>query len=193
MAYFQLLDKQAIITEIKKGTNGNIRYGKLGGYVHLLKDMDLEEYETEFADAGFTEKEVSRYFRKEISEKYGEHKTRNEMKILGIKHLKPMYVYKDIYGYEWLFLGKVHRITTSEWKSKNEDITGNGFIRLYNSDKPLEDYRFYGCDILKTSKKLVEELRPYKDEILPTYQREFKGAYSGVEKTLVTIYERQQQ
>jgi|SRR5690349_20135418 len=88
IASFPLWNKQMFLDNIKQGKNyGRYRYGQIGGSVSLLKDMHLEEFDSVFSPADFTTKEITQIFRKEISEKYGEHAEKAKIKPLSKKEL----------------------------------------------------------------------------------------------------------
>lgn len=184
-ADFKLYDKQSIIEEMKTNSRGRVRYGKIGGFVKLLKEMTLEEFESEFKDAGFDSETITDHFRKEISLKYGKHKEEKETKTLTLKQLKRWSIYEDFNGYKYLFLGKVKVTDTSQseyfsQKTVSEE-EGNGFKRVWDSwDSNITD-----CQVLKTGKKLVKEVGEYQGERKEIFEHTFNDYWKG--KHLRTI------
>lgn len=172
MSSFPLWDKQMFLDNVKKGKNyGRYRYGKIGGSVYLLKDMYLEEFELVFSPAEFTVKEITELFRKEISEKYGEHAEKAKIKPLSKKDLERGYVYLDFNGAEWIYFGEV------------EQTIDRTYWRRYQSEKqPLEINKGYGfhwyykdrtfnaeIDVLKAPKKLLKKVEDVKIELESEY------------------------
>jgi hypothetical protein len=89
MASFPLWNKEMFLKSVKSGGNyGRYRYGKIGGYISLVKDMLLEEFDQVFSPDEFTTKEITEIFRKEISLKYGEHAEKAKIKPLTKKRFR---------------------------------------------------------------------------------------------------------
>lgn len=172
MASFPLWDKQMFLENVKQGKNyGRYRYGKIGGYVSLLKDMYLEEFDSVFSPAEFTAKEITQIFRKEVSEKYGEHAEKALIKPLSKKELERGCVYLDFNGREYIYFGEV------------EQTIDKTYLKSYQSEKkPLEVLRGFGfewyydgrtfdarIDVLKSPKKLMKKVEGVKIELESEY------------------------
>jgi len=134
MASFQLWDNEMFMEDVKKNSHyGRYRYGVIGGWVNLLKDMTLEEFDTVFDAEDFTKEQITSLFRKDISLKYGIHGEQAKIKPLGKKDLERGYTYETVSGQQYLYLGEVERIT---------DKT---YLRNYQSDKkPIETEKGFG-------------------------------------------------
>lgn len=171
MSSFPLWNKEMfldIVKNQKSKYHGRYRYGKIGGYVSLLKDMYLEEFELIFSAEEFTTEQVTEIFRKEISEKYGTHAEDKKIKPLSKKELERGCVYEDFQGLKWLYYGEV------------EQITDTTYLKTYQSDKkPLkvkiglgfqhywrEEYKpSVILDIIKSPKKLKKKVENIKIEL----------------------------
>lgn len=141
--------------------------------------MSIEEFESEFKDAGFDSETITEHFKKEISLVYGKHKEEKETKTLTLKQLKRWGIYEDFNGHKYLFLGKVKVTDTSKSKydSRNNvtEQEGNGFRTVWgnNWDDDITD-----CQVLKTGKKLVKEVGEYQGERKDIFEHTFTS-YSG--------------
>lgn len=176
MSSFQLWSKETFLKKVKEDNSyGRYRYGYIdGGYVSLLKDMRLDEFETVFDPTFFNPAEITEIFRKEISEKYGEHKAKKELKSLKKSEIERGYTYLDVNGNEWLYLGQVEQTTDKTYlrtyqseKKPVEVVTGNGFIDSYYIDRP-QSYPI-NVDVIKSMKKLVSKVDKPKVEFLDEY------------------------
>ena len=146
MATFPLWTKNMFLKDVKNSQDrGRYRYGKLGEYISLLKDMRLEEFNEVFSKEDFTDSELKLLFRKEISENFLEKVT---IKALPKKDIVRGYVYEDLSGYKWLHYGKVRRTVTVSGKEKFVE-EGFGFTQVYQ--EPVEPKHY--ATILKTVKK----------------------------------------
>ncbi|BAO04825.1 DNA-binding protein [Clostridium botulinum B str. Osaka05] len=110
-AGIEVFDKEKLVNKIKsseqKGWLHQLRYAKVNeGYSELLSLMSLSEFEEVFDPSIFTPKEITTYFRKEISEKYGEHAIRKTLKRIPKKELKIGGLYKADTDEEYFYLGK---------------------------------------------------------------------------------------
>lgn len=177
MASFPLWNKEMFLENVKKQGKyyGRYRYGKIGGYISLLKDMHLEEFDSIFSSDEFTVEQITKIFRKEISKKYGKHAEDKKIKPLSKKELERGCVYEDFTGNRWLYFGDVEQI---------KDYT---YLKTYQSDKkPLEiklglgfnwyykeDFEFSGgIDVLKSPKKLKNKVENIKVDLNKTYTYE---------------------
>ena len=167
-ASFQFWSKETFLKEayaVKK-YHGRYRYGYVDdGWVKLVKDMSLEEFESVFSPAeidNFTTEQITQIFRKEISEKYGEHKVKAEIKTLSKKELVKGTVYTDLNGYKYLYLGKGKiRIERNPGYGRNElkeEKEGEVFKSM-STDTPFTDSHITTVDVLKGIKKLVKPIR----------------------------------
>jgi hypothetical protein len=165
MASFPLWDKEMFLENVKQGKNyGRYRYGKIGGYVSLLKDMLLEEFDSVFVAEDFTVKEVTQIFRKEISEKYGEHAEKSKIKPISKKELERGCTYEDFSGGKWVYLGEVEQVTDRTYlkryqseKKPLEVVKGFGYMDNYYIDKYTYRTATY-VTVLKSPKKLMKKL-----------------------------------
>lgn len=111
-AGFKVLNYEMILEYLKgnkkiSGWFAKMRYAKIGESANLLKHMTLIEFEECFDPSIFTDKQITSYFRKEISEKYGLHKAQKLMKRIPKKELELGRCYLNEKGKtEWYF-GKV--------------------------------------------------------------------------------------
>ena len=177
MADFQLLDKEGLIEFLKKGAFGKIRYGKIGSYVKLLREMTLEEFELEFDGTLFDLETITEHFRKDISLVYGRHKQEKEMKAIPSKKLQKFHAYEDVHGSKYIYLGKAER---TEIIGTREPVvqSGNGFISVWSKFEPTDQQMTY-AHILKTSKKLVKDLGKVEHEFKDFYEVEYNRPYGG--------------
>lgn len=160
MAGFQLLSKEQFLKGIKDSKlSGRIRYGKVGGWVSLLKEMHLDEFEENFSPEEFTKEEITELFRKDISMKYGIHGEKAKIKPLTKKELEPGFIYTDFTGNDYLYLGEVERVVDATYlktyQSGKKPITiekGLGFIWWYNN-KEVKANNVY---VLKGIKKFIK-------------------------------------
>jgi len=168
MANFKVLYKEEFlkyISSLKKSSYGEqYRYAKVGGFAYNLKEMQLVEFDTVFGKDDFTTEQITAMFRKDISEVYGLHKQRKELKNISSKDLVRGGIYKKADGKFELYLGDVERTTTispDTWGRKQEPTTqmGKGWRYIWDreehTEKQLKDY-VSNCDILKTNRKVVE-------------------------------------
>lgn len=153
LANFKLLSKESFIKSVKENKSGQYRYGYIDGTVDNLVSMRLGEFEKVFPEQPFTQEEITREFRKEISEKYGKH----AIKVKALKILERGGVYLDKNGGRYVYLGLVNRISTQERKVKEE--TGHGFITEFNNGEQYVKYLASYTEILKGVKSnLVEKI-----------------------------------
>jgi len=171
MAGFQVLDKQGFIKYLKsidkKGWREQYRYSKIGGYAGNLKEMQLSEFNNVFLSDDFTPEQVTELFRKNISEVYGLHKQRNELKNLSSKDLIRGGIYKKSDGDLELYLGDVKRQTIKQPYSRFDreeklpEECGKGWKSLRYENIDFEkggilENMLKTCDVLKTNRKVVE-------------------------------------
>lgn len=191
MSSFPLWNKEMFIADIKKGKHsGRYRYGKIGGYMNLLKEMSLQEFNEVFSSNTFTTEEITSLFRKEISLVYGEHAEKAKIKPLAKKDLERGCVYKDFSGVEFVYLGEVEETTDKTYKK-----------RYPSEKKPVEVERGYGfhwyyqgmkigtnIDILKSPKRLMEKVEGIKIELESEYILETsRGYYYAKEEWKTTL------
>lgn len=190
MASFPLWNKEMFLKNVKNGkSNDRYRYGKVGGYMHLLKDMLLEEFDQIFSSEEFTIKEITELFRKEISLKYGEHAEKAKIKPLAKKDLERGCVYKDFSGATYLYFGEVEKITDKTYKK-----------RYPSEKKPIEVEKGYGfgwyyvniefnadIQVLKSPKRLMEKVEGIKIEVEPEYTLEKSRGYYTKEEWKITL------
>ncbi len=190
MADFPLWNKEMFLENVKKGKNyGRYRYGKIGGYMSLLKNMLLEEFDQVFSPEEFTAKKITELFRKEISLKYGEHAEKAKIKPISKKDLERGCVYKDFSGTSWLYFGEVEKTLDKTYKK-----------RYQSEKKPIEVEKGYGFDwyyenraidaniyVLKNPKKLMEKVEGVKIELKPEYVLESSRGYYTKEEHLTTL------
>lgn len=190
LASFPLWDKEMFLEDIKKGTNsGRYRYGKIGGYMHLLKEMSLEEFQQIFSPEIFTTQEITRLFRVEVSAVYGEHAIKAKIKAIPKKDLERGCLYKDVNGATFLYFGEVEKTIDKTYK------------KLYPSQKkPLEVEKGYGFTwhyenrvfsaniaVLKSPKKLVEKVEGTKIDLKSEYILEDSRGYYEKEYWKTTL------
>lgn len=185
MSSFPLWNKEMFLKRVRNQQSkyhGRYRYGKIGGYVSLLKDMNLEEFESVFSADDFTTEQITEIFRKEISEKYGKHAEDKKIKPLSKKELERGCVYEDFQGIKWLYYGEVEQITDTTYlktyqseKKPVEVKTGLGFQSYYRADhKPSAI-----VDVIKSPKKLKTKVENIKFELNNKYTYETgKRSYS---------------
>lgn len=118
----EVLSKEKLIEHIKNSENKGylapkIRYCKVDeGITHLLSHMPLEEFNNVFSQSDFSENEITMFFRKEISNKYGLHSKKRIPK----KDLEIGGIYRDEKDNYFLYFGKC-----SVWfMEKTEDSIG---------------------------------------------------------------------
>ena len=174
MSEFPLWNKEMFLENVKLGnSSGRYRYGQIGGYVSLLKDMRLEEFLKVFSEGDFTKSQVTKLFRKEISEKFGEHLEKAKLKPLPSKILEVGCVYEDFSGGEWLYYGKVKRtITVGYLKNtygENKVISEEGYGFNYVGSVVTS------VTILKSPKRLPRKLDQFE-------KTTFKDVYVTVSK-----------
>lgn len=176
IASFPLWNKQMFLESVKQGKNyGRYRYGKIGGYISLLKDMYLEEFDSIFSPAEFTSKEITQIFRKEISEKYGEHAEKAKIKPLSKKELERGCVYEDFSGHKYIYFGEVEQTIDGTYlkhyqseKKPLEINKGYGFDRYWRAI-PSEHILDANIDILKSPKKLMKRVEGIKFNLESEY------------------------
>lgn len=190
MSSFPLWDKEMFVKDIKRGKNsGRYRYGKIGGYMNLLKDMSLEEFNQLFSADTFTTEEITLFFRKEISLVYGEHAEKAKIKAIPKKELERGCVYKDFNGSSYIYFGEVEKTTDKTYKK-----------RYPSERKPVEVERGYGffwyyegrgfdanIQVLKSPKKLMEKVEGIKIEIESEYVLETSRGYYTKEEWKTTL------
>lgn len=174
MSSFPLWNKEMFLENVKKQNKhyGRYRYGKIGGYVSLLKDMHLEEFESVFSADDFTTEQITEIFRKEISEKYGKHAEDKKIKPLSKKELERGCVYEDFTGSQWLYFGEVEQTTDYTYlktyqsdKKPLEIKTGLGFQSYWKSDHEPSAI----LDVIKSPKKLKTKVGGLKFELNNKY------------------------
>lgn len=190
MASFPIWNKEMFLKHVKEGKNyGRYRYGTIGGYMTLLKEMDLLEFDSVFSPEDFTAKEITELFRKEISLKYGEHAEKAKIKPIAKKDLERGCVYKDFSGQSYLYFGEVEKTTDKTYK------------KIYQSEKkPLEVERGYGfewyyenksfnarIDVLKSPKRLMEKVEGIKIDLKPKYVTHTSYGYYNKEEHEITL------
>jgi len=182
MASFQLWDKEMFMEDMKKNSHyGRYRYGAIGGWVNLLKDMPLEEFDTVFDAEEFTKEQITSLFRKDISLKYGMHGEQAKIKPLGKKDLERGCVYETVSGRQYLYLGELEKITDSTYlknyqseKKPVEVERGFGFIWWYENRK----IDVCEAEVLKSIKKFAKKVDIPKVELEPQYIYESGKMYS---------------
>lgn len=188
MASFQLWDKGMFLEDVKKNHKfGRYRYGKIGGWVMLLKDMTLEEFDSIFSPADFTVEQITDIFRKEISLKYGKHAEQAKIKPLGKKDLERGCLYKDFNNSIYLYLGKVRK--TEIFKNKDLDYTkeGYGFRYVWSAGESVDFSKLANdAEVLKSIKKLVSKVESPYIELNNKYQGNGWERYS-YNKTEITL------
>lgn len=166
MVSFPIWDTESFIKVInkldKKEYGAIFRFGSIGGYMCLLKDMSLETFEEIFPENPFCKEHITLFFRKEISLKYGEHKAKSELKFLPKKEIIAGKSYIDHNGEEWVYIGEVEqtidkmayrdRFYSGKKDYKPEVNKGYGFLFVRDLS--------YGSHadkvtVLKTMKKFV--------------------------------------
>jgi hypothetical protein len=178
MSSFPLWNKEMFLERVnsqKSRYHGRYRYGKIGGYVSLLKDMLLDEFEQVFSADEFTTEQITELFRKEISEKYGKHAEDKKIKPLSKKELERGCIYEDFTGGKWLYYGEVEQIIdttyyeTYKFLQKPVEIkVGLGFQYYYNADhKPS-----HVVDVIKSPKKLKSKVEGIKFQLNDKYTYE---------------------
>lgn len=169
MVSFPLWDKEMFIkhvTKLSKKEYGSIfRFGAIGGYMNLLKDMSLETFEEVFPENPFCVEHITLFFRKEISLKYGEHKAKSELKFLPKKEIIAGKSYIDHNGDEWVYIGEVEQTIDKmayydSWNSRKKDYTpevkqGYGFLFVRDLSYGNHADR---VTVLKTMKKFVSKV-----------------------------------
>jgi hypothetical protein len=190
IASFPLWDKGMFLASVKESIKkGRYRYGKIGGYMHLLKDMKLEEFNELFPAGTFTEKEVTSLFRKEISLVYGEHAVKAKIKAIPKRELERGCVYKDVNGAEYLYFGEVEKTIDKTYQERYasdkkpiEVEKGYGFEWYYNSKKIDAN-----ITVLKSPKKLVEKVEGIKIDLKEEYVLENSRDYYTREHWKTTL------
>ena len=181
MSSFPLWNKEMFLEKVRNQYKhiGRYRYGKIGGYVSLLKDMSLEEFESVFSPNDFTINQITELFRKEISEKYGKHAEDKKIKPLSKKELERGCVYEDFQGNKWIYYGEVEQQldrtylrTYQSGKKPVEIKTGLGFKLYYSGEKPSAV-----VDIIKSPKKLKTKIENIKFELSSKYTYETGKMY----------------
>jgi len=144
LANFTLLSKESFIKSVKedKGRRSQYRYGYLDGTVDNLASMRLKEFEEVFPEQPFTQEEITREFRKEISEKYGKH----AVKVETIKKLERGGVYLDKSGGKYIYLGLAKRESSGK-VDKTEQ--GHGFSADFYIQPTYIEYFAQYAEILK--------------------------------------------
>jgi len=176
MSSFQLWDKEMFMEDVKKNSHyGRYRYGAIGGWVNLLKDMTLEEFDTIFDAEEFTKKQITSLFRKDISLKYGMHGEQAKIKPLGKKDLERGCVYETVSGRQYLYLGELEKTTDSTYlknyqseKKPVEVERGFGFIWWYENRK----IDVCNAEVLKSIKKFSKKIDTPKIELESYYKYE---------------------
>lgn len=161
-ASIKILNTELVVDLIKNNkAGGGIRYGQVGSYMGLLKEMPLEKFEQIFDPTVFTPDQITRYFRKEISMKYGKHLERSKIKRLPQKEVVRGGVYLTDTGYKYIYLGLVELKTVQDdsYYQKETVETGHGYKSVYGDLSNQDKYRDVSCNILKgKNKKFVEKI-----------------------------------
>ncbi len=151
-ADFEVLDVDQISKEIKKSIKPHdtpmIRYAKVGGGACLLKNMRIDEFEKVFKGNDFTSDQITRYFRKEISEKYGTHAEMNRIKRIPKKLMIPGHIYENDRRDNYLYLGKGEYDLfdfrgDGYWSTGSKSTYKEGYLYIYvgsHIDKRYFDY-----------------------------------------------------
>lgn len=171
-AGIEVYDKDEIIKMIKKEKESRhwfsqFRYAKVNeGCSSLLKEMRLEEFEEIFESDLFTPKEITKFFRKEISDKYGEHAIRNQKQRIPKKDLEIGRVYVADNGENYIYFGRIKgSLYTPEQKnyyynrpSKTEEFEGYCHRYTYkNNDISKDIFRArWKPEVIKSIKKFIE-------------------------------------
>lgn len=180
LANFTLLSKESFVKSVKedKGRRSQYRYGYLDETVDNLVSMRLEEFEEVFPEQPFTQEEITREFRKEISEKYGKH----AIKETFLKKFERGGVYLNKYGQKYIYLGKVRKSVT---KNRKTEVTeGNGFSYTY---KEVPEVNGSSVEILKGIMSNIKEKIGYIF-LEKEYINSFKP-YHNVDATIITKIE----
>lgn len=173
MASFQLWNKEMFMDQIKKQSkyHGRYRYGTIGGYVSLVKDMSLEEFDSIFSPAEFTKEQITDIFRKEISLKYGIHGEQAKIRPLGKKDLERGFTYETVTGDQYIYLGEVEQITDKTYlksyqseKKSLEIEKGFGFASPWQY-KNYPDSLAGSVDVLKSIRKFSKKVETPKIEL----------------------------
>jgi len=192
MSSFPLWDKEMFMEQVNKQSkyHGRYRYGNIGGYVSLVKDMTLKEFDSIFKPEEFTKEQITDIFRKEISLKYGIHGEHAKIRPLGKKDLERGFTYETLTGQQYLYLGQV------------EKITDKTYLKTYQSEKkPLEIEEGFGflwahstwkttitpssVDVLKSIRKFAKKVETPKIELDQQYIYESgKMHWSSSEKKI---------
>jgi hypothetical protein len=128
-----------------------LRYAQIGkGPAEKLKSMSLELFNKLFDASMFTPKEITEYFRKEISEKYGEHKTRENPKGIKKSQLEIGRVYETEGEDKYIYFGKVNytksypskKYSNGNWEDVINSVTDIGYLHVYvrNNKIKFEEY-----------------------------------------------------
>lgn len=195
-AGIKVFDKETLIEKIKsskgKSWMHQLRYAKVNeGYSELVSLMSLAEFDEIFDPRIFTTEEITKYFRKEVSEKYGEHAERKKLKRIPKKELKIGRCYQTDTGDEYFYFGKCKgsfyepEFKSSYWHGttpkKNEEFDGYVYSRnnkqgniedIFISKFDYEDKqttRVHKPYYINSLKKFVKELN-HKIEVSKSFE-----------------------
>jgi hypothetical protein len=174
---------------------GTFRYAKVNeGSTNLLKHMTLDEFEELFGADLFTSEEITQYFKKEISDKYGEHARIKKLDRIPKKDLEIGCVYIENSSGYFLYLGKIkgYLYTTSKkgnWyigdkPAKKEEFEGYCYKSLWRLNQNLnleEILPFYLPYTTKSVKRFTGKNDEIKLDIPPVYHAEKDGYILHIE------------
>lgn len=200
---FKVVNKEDFIKEVKTAStkrwrSETFRYAPIGGTADNVKYMSLETFEELFKEDDFTPQEITRNFRKEVSEKYGEHKLRKQLKNIPNKDLIAGRVYKKADGSLELFLGKLKRkIIYSNETHKNTEQEGFGWLSVHETGFAedgsytkswYKDSVLHRADVLKSNRKVVD----VTDYSIPLddYNKDVRDKSYWSQTVITTITER---
>ena len=174
LADFRLVSKETFLKDKKAN-----RFGKIDGYVKLLKHMDLSDFEETFTlneMESFTKKEITDLFGKDVSEKYGLHKDMMEIKPLKKSEILPGNFYETIGIHKeiWLYMGKVETTHSSYNNPKEiETKVGNLFVeksswmtKETSCSTILKGLKKFGVKVEDISFEDVESFKHIKEMVL---------------------------
>lgn len=173
LSNFEVMDREKFIETItkedKRSWREDYRYSRINGRADNIKGMSLQEFEEVFHDCLnlFSPELVTRVFRKEISEVYGEHKLRKEKKNISQKDLVKGGLYLDAKGDMHLYLGDVTHTTKQvvfRYRRRDDsELSGKGWLCISEYDlkrigdgKVLEEEDYEYLSVLKTNRKVTD-------------------------------------
>ena len=174
-AEVKIITKEELINIIKNNSTKigrchreRIRYGEdSNGNTELLKNMKIEEFESNFDPSIFTPGEITKYFRLEISRKYGTHMINREMKRIPRNELEIGRFYVADNNRKYLYLGKVkstikndysHYRNWEDWSPSDTLEVAEGFYHCsYRDDyTKLEEYIGNHVEVITSPRKFIE-------------------------------------